>query len=515
MKPKYLYFVFCLFLLNLACRSQRNPIVLTLRVDVTPILDQLQDPNSVGVLGEGPLLARYKRKLMKRNGNIYAIRLTVPDTLIGRRLTYAFVVDTFNLENRGYHYRQILLPERSTVLPVALFNDLVGTTGEHILPSPPMPVRQTNTSEEAAVLAQPYTGITTNGQARENLFSIRSTGFPTQDIQQAAESLLTAFTPEQRSQSTFGIEDKEWHKWHNIETYRRQGIGLYEMSEVQRELTFQLLAASLSPRGLQKTRDIMAMEDYLKLLSIRSGEVGSNRTDLIGHDRYHLTFMGQPSATEPWGWQLDGHHLAINYFILGDQVVMTPTFMGSEPNYIEEGPDQGIRTFEQEEKLGWELYRSLNESQRSRTTLLDRKLYNFAQTEAFKDNRTLPYVGIPAGELNSRQQEQLLTLTREYVGNMREEHAGVKMEEVEAHLEETWFSWVGEARDDAPFYYRIHSPVILIEFDHQGPVFLWDRKRLYPGPVRKHIHTVVRTPNGNDYGKDLLRQHLETHHKHE
>ncbi len=41
--------------------------------------------------------------------------------------------------------------------------------------------------------------------------------------------------------------------------------------------------------------------------------------------------MGTPSATEPWGWQLDGHHLIINYFVLGDQVVMTPSFFGSEP----------------------------------------------------------------------------------------------------------------------------------------------------------------------------------------
>ena len=29
--------------------------------------------------------------------------------------------------------------------------------------------------------------------------------------------------------------------------------------------------------------------------------------------RYHGTVMGRPSATEPWGWQLDGHHAIINY----------------------------------------------------------------------------------------------------------------------------------------------------------------------------------------------------------
>ena len=93
---------------------------------------------------------------------------------------------------------------------------------------------------------------------------------------------------------------------------------------------------------------------------------------------------------------------------------------------------------------------------------------------------------------------------------MREGHDKIKMEEVMEHIDDTWFSWVGETSPEAVFYYRIHSPVVLIEFDHQGIVGIpnaGDRK-----PSRNHIHTVVRTPNGNDYGKDLLRQHKEEHH---
>ena len=82
---------------------------------------------------------------------------------------------------------------------------------------------------------------------------------------------------------------------------------------------------------------------------------------------------------------------------------------------------------------------------------------------------------------------------------------GFEWEEVEAHLDSTYFAWIGGTGPDSVFYYRIQSPVILIEFDHQGPVAL-------PGPKvpsRRHVHSVVRTPNGNDYGKDLLRQHYE------
>jgi hypothetical protein len=81
------------------------------------------------------------------------------------------------------------------------------------------------------------------------------------------------------------------------------------------------------------------------------------------------------------------------------------------------------------------------------------------------------------------------------------------MDEVSAHLRDTYFAWIGDETPDGVYYYRVHSPVILIEFDHQVPIALPGPK----APNRQHIHTVVRTPNGNDYGKDLLRQHYDRH----
>jgi hypothetical protein len=65
---------------------------------------------------------------------------------------------------------------------------------------------------------------------------------------------------------------------------------------------------------------------------------------------------------------------------------------------------------------------------------------------------------------------------------------------------------MGPFDDTSPFYYRILSPVILVEFDHQSGI-VYDNEK----PSRDHIHTVVRTPNGNDYGRDLLRQHYARH----
>ena len=77
------------------------------------------------------------------------------------------------------------------------------------------------------------------------------------------------------------------------------------------------MRASLSTQGFELTRNIMRLNETLAELSRRSR---LPRRVAVLHSRS----MGKPSATEPWGWQLDGHHAIINYFVLGDQVVMTP-----------------------------------------------------------------------------------------------------------------------------------------------------------------------------------------------
>ena len=92
---------------------------------------------------------------------------------------------------------------------------------------------------------------------------------------------------------------------------------------------------------------------------------------------------------------------------------------------------------------------------------------------------------------------------------MADGQAKVKMVDVKKHLDATYFGWMGQTTKDGVFYYRIQSPVILIEFDHQRPAGL---RHLMPNePNQQHVHALVRTPNGNDYGKDLLRQHYATH----
>jgi hypothetical protein len=272
-------------------------------------------------------------------------------------------------------------------------------------------------------------------------------------------------------------------------------VCLDELTPAQRQCALALLEASLSGSGFRTARDVMRLNDFVRLLTGNAEE--------YGEWLYWVSLLGPPSADEPWGWQLDGHHLIVNCFVLGDQVVLTPMFMGSEPVAAEDGPYAGTRVFEAEEAQGLTLIQALTPAQRERTVVA-RELPPEAFTAAFRDNLELRYEGLRFGELSGLQQERLVSLVELYVGRIREGHDRIKMDEVRRHLDAMHFAWMGGFDADSVFYYRLHSPVVLIEFDHQRGI-VYDND----APSRRHIHTVVRTPNGNDYGRDLLRQHHE------
>ena len=356
---------------------------------------------------------------------------------------------------------------------------------------------------EAEGLAEKYTGVTTHGAPAEGLFGIHSTGVSTEPIQRAAKDFLGSLTSEQVAKTVFPVDDPEWRKWMNQHFYIRQGMGFDEMQEVQRNAAFGLLRESLSARGLKLTRDIMKLNHTL-------GELNGDNFIEYGEWLYWITVMGEPSSTEPWGWQLDGHHAIINYFVLGDQVVMTPFFVGSEPVIAETGKYMGTSIMQVEQSRGLAMLRALSEVQQEQAVIQVSKTGNDNLGEAFKDNIVLDYAGVQVASWSDTQKDQLLELIELYIGNLRDGHARVRMEEVTAHLNDTFFAWIGGTDDEAVFYYRIHSPVILIEFDHQQPAGL---RHLFSSdlPIRQHVHAVIRTPNGNDYGKDLLRQHYKAH----
>ncbi len=360
-------------------------------------------------------------------------------------------------------------------------------------------------AENDAALAEPFRGVTSDGVIPTH--NRVRTAMATGAIRQSAASFLDSLDAPTRTRLSLPFESNEWRSWFNphINVYRH-GVMLEELSSAQRGAFFDLLRVTLSARGSAQARDIMRLNELLAELT--------GRPDDYGEWPYFASFFGVPSVDAPWGFQLDGHHLAINCVVVGDQLAMTPMFMGSEPCEGRGGRFAGIRVLNVEERVGLDLIRSLDADQQ-RVAIqyasimpgaipnhLRHPVDNLTQTGAFRDNAVVPYSGIRADGFSDAQRARLVDAIGAYVGWTGEGHAKVKMAEVAQHLDKTWFTWMGGTGPTDPFYYRLHSPVVLIEFEHL-PGVAFDN----PEPSRHHIHTVLRMPNGGDYGSDLLAEH--------
>jgi hypothetical protein len=351
-------------------------------------------------------------------------------------------------------------------------------------------------------LEEEFRGITADGIVRPGLFPVRKTGVSLHPILQAARDFLATLDVRQQHQVSFDIDSSAWRSWCNVHPFlTRHGLPLHELTPAQREAALALVSGALSASGFETARNVMRLNEHACELTGLTAE--------YSEWYYWLSIFGMPSATEPWGWQFDGHHLIINCFVLGDQLVLTPQFMGSEPVLAESGKYAGTRVFRAEESVGLAMMRGLSPEQQAKA-VIGTRLPGEVLTAAYNDNVRMPYEGIRYDDLTSEQQSVLRDLLGVYLNRLRPGHAEIRLDEALDHLRDTHFSWIGAHDDHGPFYYRIYSPVVLIEFDHQsGIVYANDE------PTRDHIHTVVRTPNGNDYGKDLLRQHYAQHdHSH-
>ncbi len=354
-------------------------------------------------------------------------------------------------------------------------------------------------------LAQPFKGVSAEGKIEQGLYKVAPTGVSTTPVLLAAKALLATLSAEERARVSFDIEAQEWRSWSNVHPFlMRHGLCLDYVAPASREAAFQLMEASFSAAGYKEARDVMRLNYTIGEVTDRLGP----EYDEYGEWLYWVSIFGEPTENSPWGWQIDGHHLNVSIFLLGDQMVFTPFFDGSEPVLAPWGKFEGIRVCEAQEAQGLALMQSLSDSQHEEA-MLKEGLPGEMYAGAFNDNHVMAPAGAPYAEMTSAQQGLLRQIVETYIMRARDGHDQVWMREIESQLQRTYFGWIGACDDDAVFYYRIHSPVVLIEFDHQRGVALEADV-----PTRNHIHTIVRTPNGNDYGKDLLRQHYATspHH---
>jgi hypothetical protein len=342
-------------------------------------------------------------------------------------------------------------------------------------------------------LQQPFKGLTATGEVEPELFPSRATGASTRPLLAAANDFLASLDAKQRAAVSFPLDSEVWRHWSNIHrNVMRHGLCFAELSDRQLDLAYGIMRVALGTRAYETARNAMRLNEHLAELT--------GLPDEFGEFFYWISIFGTPSSDAPWGFQIDGHHCNINCFVLGDQMVLTPMLLGSEPVTAISGKYKGTTVLREEEAQGWAFMNSLTPEQRTKATIgYDLPFDGFAS--GFKDNVVIPYDGLRVADMTPAQRALLADLIKLYTDRLPAAHAKVRFDEVSQHLGETIFAWIGQFDPVAPFYYRIYSPVIFVEFYHQPGVALPNT-----GYNRRHAHALVRTPNGNDYGGVLLRQ---------
>jgi hypothetical protein len=313
-----------------------------------------------------------------------------------------------------------------------------------------------------------------------------------EEMAEAAKAFLAALPEEKRAKATFEFGNDERLNWHFIPK-ERKGLPLKEMEPHQQALAHALLSSGLSHRGYFKASTIMSLEQILK--EMEAGRNGPNRDAAM----YFVSIFGKPESHGKWAWRFEGHHLALNFTISGDDVSGTPSFMGTNPGEVREGPRKGLRVLGMEEDLARELVKSLNADQQ-KTAIYTNKAPADIITGADRKARVLEPKGIAKVKLNKEQQDLLDSVIREYLYRARPEVADKEWKEVQdAGGEQIFFAWGGSTEARQGHYYRVQGPTFLLEYDNTQN-------------NANHVHAVWRDLK-NDFGEDALRQHYDESHK--
>ena len=353
----------------------------------------------------------------------------------------------------------------------------------------------------------------------------------TPKIVSAADAFLATLTAEQRQKVVYSFDDvAQRPRWSNFPTgvIARGGMSLKQMSPAQQEAAMKLMATVLSPMGLEKVNEIRQADDDFKANGSKRGPGGGGPRpqgpppggqgnpggpppqsggrgpggpdgpggrpgagDLFGSDLYFISFLGTPSNTAPWMLQFGGHHLALNITIVGNQGVMTPSLTGAQPATFQFN-GKTIRPVGRESDKALALLQSLDENQRKQA-ILGYSVPDLVLGPG-QDGKRIAPEGMKVSAMNEKQKAMLLDLMAEWVGIMNDRAASVRMAQLKAELNETWFAWSGptdfKAGSNISAYYRIQGPHLVIEYAPQSD------------EPTNHVHTIYRDPT-NDYGEAI------------
>lgn len=309
------------------------------------------------------------------------------------------------------------------------------------------------------------------------------------EITKTAKNFYNTVSDEQASATLFEFEDVKRTTWTFLPNPHK-GITFYDMSDEQAKMAIQLIKDCLSNEGSQKALAIMQLEAVLKVVENRAAD-DKHRDP----KRYYFSFYGNPSENEPWGWQIEGHHLSVNYTsIAGKIATATPLFFGSNPART----DDGVEVLKTETDMGLSFLQNLTDIQRKKAVIKSESPYEIVTLSTAKAELTMKE-GIAFNELNKSQQRYLMEMVSFYVRRHPTGFADEFMRKIEkAGLENLYFVWMGGNQRNIGHYYRIYNDVLLIEYDRTQN-------------DANHVHTVVRDLT-NDFGEDALRNHYKNEH---
>jgi hypothetical protein len=304
----------------------------------------------------------------------------------------------------------------------------------------------------------------------------------------AAKNFINSLEPWQKTAVTFKMEDEERSNWFYTPVPRK-GLALHDMKPYQRQLAMALVAAGLSQRGFIKATTIMSLDEILLV---------TEPTPRRDPDNYYISIFGEPSETGEWGYRFEGHHVSQNFTLVNGKVQGAPSFFGSNPAEVLDGPRKGLRILANEEDLALDVVNSLNADQR-KVAIFDAKapadiITTNSREAAMKGQAS----GIEASAMTPAQRTKLQDLLDEYCSNMPDEIAALRQAQIKKAGTNIWFAWAGGTARLQPNYYRVQSADFLVEFD----------KTQSNG---NHVHSVWRDFN-NDFGRDLLKEHYASSH---
>ena len=310
----------------------------------------------------------------------------------------------------------------------------------------------------------------------------------------AAMTFINSLDSSQKIKSVFDFEQMSRYEWHFLPAtmVTRQGNAIRELDSVQKQNFYALLKVFLSDMGYTRTKDIMSYEYLLKEL-----EPGNSHRI---PENYFVAIYGNPARDTTWGWKFSGHHLALNFTIVNNQLAFAPFFFGVSPAEIKDGPTKRKRLIKEEEDLGFELINSFTKEQKSKA-IFQLKAFNEIVTTNAAQVSPLPPVGILAKDMTPQQKITLNKLIVAYLSSMPDGIAKIRMRRIAAEdMNEIRFGWAGGLAAGEPHYYRIQGKTFLIEFDNT-------RQKA------NHIHEVWRDFDG-DFGADLLKAHYQNSKHH-